>query len=462
MKIKEIETLTNMSRDNIRFYEKCGLLIPNRNENGYREYSEEDVKTLKRIKLLRNLHLSIEEIKDIQTNKIDLVNHLDEHIKHLETEQINIEKSMDICKQLILDHVTYNDLDASKYLQTFDNHELEEDVIEPLYAPYRRFLARTIDFNFYAIIIYFIVFVIFNAKITSDYASDLLTTILTLITMLFIEPLLLSKLGTTLGKFILGLRVYDEENNLLTYKSALDRTLNIIIYGYGLNIPIISAICQIKTFLRIHKNKKCIWEEENIQILKYDNPMPQAFGVISFTIINLIISVLISNYSLFPMNRGDLTLKEFSENYNFIESKYGDPDAYLNESGNWEEVKVLQDGTYIVTNLNDYPKLNYVIRNNQVVEINFKIEENTDLFTWSIVDNIKSYLILSYLQAQESYTIFSFDNTTILKKFLNDSDYKYEGYGLEIIQDVEFDNSDSSDSANTIENYSMTFTIRKK
>ena len=37
MTIKELEALTGLSRANIRFYEKEGLLSPLRRENGYRE-----------------------------------------------------------------------------------------------------------------------------------------------------------------------------------------------------------------------------------------------------------------------------------------------------------------------------------------------------------------------------------------------------------------------------------------
>ena len=48
MTIKELEALTGLSRANIRFYEKEGLLSPLRRENGYREYTEEDVQTLLR------------------------------------------------------------------------------------------------------------------------------------------------------------------------------------------------------------------------------------------------------------------------------------------------------------------------------------------------------------------------------------------------------------------------------
>ena len=39
MNIKEVEKVTGISSQNIRFYEKSGLVHPDRNEeNGYREY----------------------------------------------------------------------------------------------------------------------------------------------------------------------------------------------------------------------------------------------------------------------------------------------------------------------------------------------------------------------------------------------------------------------------------------
>lgn len=48
MKINEVEQQVNITKKNIRFYEQQGLLSPKRNlENGYRDYSEEDVTELK-------------------------------------------------------------------------------------------------------------------------------------------------------------------------------------------------------------------------------------------------------------------------------------------------------------------------------------------------------------------------------------------------------------------------------
>lgn len=48
MTIKEIESLSCMTRANIRFYESEGLLSPVRMENGYRDYSEKDLAVLKK------------------------------------------------------------------------------------------------------------------------------------------------------------------------------------------------------------------------------------------------------------------------------------------------------------------------------------------------------------------------------------------------------------------------------
>ena len=58
----EVQDKTNLSRKAIEYYEEKGLVHPKKLENGYRDYSDEDVEVLKRISLLRNLGLSISEI----------------------------------------------------------------------------------------------------------------------------------------------------------------------------------------------------------------------------------------------------------------------------------------------------------------------------------------------------------------------------------------------------------------
>ena len=73
MTIKDVEERTGLSRSNIRFYEKEKLIEPSRNEsNGYRDYSENDVKNIKKIAYLRTLGISIEDIRSIISEKVTL------------------------------------------------------------------------------------------------------------------------------------------------------------------------------------------------------------------------------------------------------------------------------------------------------------------------------------------------------------------------------------------------------
>lgn len=52
-----------ITKGNIRFYEKEGLLAPGRNsENGYRDYSEAGCGMAEKDQLLRQLDVPIEEI----------------------------------------------------------------------------------------------------------------------------------------------------------------------------------------------------------------------------------------------------------------------------------------------------------------------------------------------------------------------------------------------------------------
>lgn len=74
MTIKDVEERTGLARSNIRFYEKEGLIEPSRNDkNGYRDYSEKDVETIKKIAYLRTLEISIEDIRCIILDKVSMI-----------------------------------------------------------------------------------------------------------------------------------------------------------------------------------------------------------------------------------------------------------------------------------------------------------------------------------------------------------------------------------------------------
>ena len=61
MRISEVAGLTGLNVSNIRFYERKGLLTPVREEESrYRDYTEEDVRRIKRILLYRKMGIPVE------------------------------------------------------------------------------------------------------------------------------------------------------------------------------------------------------------------------------------------------------------------------------------------------------------------------------------------------------------------------------------------------------------------
>lgn len=63
MKTKDLEKELGLTKHTIRYYEDEGFIHPQRDENGYRNYSEEDLQILQVVKFLRSLNISIDDIK---------------------------------------------------------------------------------------------------------------------------------------------------------------------------------------------------------------------------------------------------------------------------------------------------------------------------------------------------------------------------------------------------------------
>ena len=70
MLIGELSEQLNLSRDTIRFYEKLDLIRPLTRNNGYKDYSKQDLQQLQLIQVAKNLGFTLAEIKQI----LDLVN----------------------------------------------------------------------------------------------------------------------------------------------------------------------------------------------------------------------------------------------------------------------------------------------------------------------------------------------------------------------------------------------------
>lgn len=115
MKINEVDEIVDVGKKAIRFYEQEGLLTPHRNpQNGYRDYNEEDIQQLLRIKLLRKLGLPIAEIRHLQSGQLTIADGMERHMISLQREQKNLEMMTEVCNTLST---------CSEKLETFDATE---------------------------------------------------------------------------------------------------------------------------------------------------------------------------------------------------------------------------------------------------------------------------------------------------------------------------------------------------
>lgn len=66
----EIQNKTGLTRKAIEYYEEKGLINPQKTENSYRDYSENDLEVLIKVSLFRKLGISVTEIKNYLSNGI--------------------------------------------------------------------------------------------------------------------------------------------------------------------------------------------------------------------------------------------------------------------------------------------------------------------------------------------------------------------------------------------------------
>ena len=103
-KIGEISKLYHIGVDSLRYYEKIGVLHPERGEGGYRHYSVRDIWKLNTIRDLRGLGFGMEQIKaylenhTVESTAVLLEKEqwaIDEKIRQLEALRENVTRRMD-------------------------------------------------------------------------------------------------------------------------------------------------------------------------------------------------------------------------------------------------------------------------------------------------------------------------------------------------------------------------------
>lgn len=121
MLINEVEHIVGISKKSIRYYEENGLLTPKRNqENDYRIYSEKEIEKLKLIKFLRELNVSIRELKQLESGNLTLQECMEERIRQIEREEKNYQKIKSMCASISASVDTYKTIEIEEYFKTMN------------------------------------------------------------------------------------------------------------------------------------------------------------------------------------------------------------------------------------------------------------------------------------------------------------------------------------------------------
>ena len=101
MNIKQASEQSGVSAPNIRFYEKEGLLTPARQrDNSYRTYTEENIRTLKLIRMLRMLDVPLPAIRAVLQGEQSLQQALQAQQTVLEQQAAHLAAAIQFCADL--------------------------------------------------------------------------------------------------------------------------------------------------------------------------------------------------------------------------------------------------------------------------------------------------------------------------------------------------------------------------
>lgn len=339
MRIQELERKTGLERPSIRFYEKEGLLNPQRQENGYREYSDEDVALLKKIKLLRQLGISVEKIRALQQGSEDLSSAIARQVSFHSSKIDEHRRCRVVCEAMQADGAAFATLDAERYLKLLrevciDDYALgRRDFQEPVEKeihPWLRFFGRALDYGLWGAVISLVYIVILRIRpLPGDFLNALIT-IFGMALFIPVEAFLISKFGTTPGKFAMGIRLESIQGGNLTYREALRRSCNVYVQGVGCCIPVVEPVmkliryCQLTGWVvgrfagagRVEGPQDMLWDEET-EIIYHDREWKRGLDLGLILALTIGLSFAAALDGIKPKHRGgELTVAQFAENYN--------------------------------------------------------------------------------------------------------------------------------------------------
>lgn len=322
---------------------------------------------------------------------------------------------------------------------------------EKVTAPWRRFFARSFDLSVYSVI--WNTFLTLAVNLHLESRTGLSWTLAELIAsaclMFLMEPALLTLTGTTPGKFLFGIHVSGTDGDRLPYGMALARTWGVFGKGMGYFIPGYQLFRQYRSYKECKNGEMLYWETDSVLCLdRRFLPARAAVYLASFAVFAGV-NFWINQFGSVPVHRGDITVAEYCENFNRLQNYYGikaplnypqegpalamvetggrSAAMYLKEDGTWEE----KDSMMMFASIGqpELPRIQFTEENGVMTGMHFTIScPDGNLLIPSYVE-LLSLCSLSWICAQEDYSVFSMPPYKIREKVMDNAKF-FEDFSI--------------------------------
>ena len=192
--------------------------------------------------------------------------------------------------------------------------------------------------------------------------------------MLVLEPLFLHLFGTTPGKWLMGLRVTDENGKTLPLAAAWRRTWRVLWYGYGACIPIYSIVRLYASWKAEQAEQPLEWEDgSELRAVPWKVWRGAAWAAAVLALLAATVLVGLKTYQ--PTYTGDLTVRQFADNYNYIHSTEGFLSRELYDDGTWAPTTQL--GFKVIHHTKNVPNLSYTTTDGRLIGISLHMGAET-------------------------------------------------------------------------------------
>lgn len=157
---------------------------------------------------------------------------------------------------------------------------VEDDGWQCIHAtPWRRYFARMFDTVIMGAMIWFVLGFVLAASSTRIYEAlvgphglarnALLSTVMTFVLIAPVEALMLGLCGTTVGKWVFGVRITRPTGHAIGLLRAGRREAAVLLRGLGLGIPLISLITMVIGYRTLADTGSASWDSGEPWVVTY-------------------------------------------------------------------------------------------------------------------------------------------------------------------------------------------------